>query len=116
MERYRLEVGEAHGVKPGNIVGAIANEIGIDSEFINRVNIQDDFSTVDLPEDMPKAIFTAFKQIRISGQKINASKMTAPESSGGTEARHRPMGRRGGRPGRKPHDHKPRFGKGKKRT
>jgi ATP-dependent RNA helicase DeaD len=116
MERYRLEVGEAHGVKAGNIVGAIANEIGIDSEFINRVNIQDDFSTVDLPEDMPKAIFTAFKQIRISGQKINASKMTAPESSGGAEARHRPMGRRGGKPGRKPHDHKPRFGKGKKRT
>jgi ATP-dependent RNA helicase DeaD len=116
MERYRLEVGQSHGVKPGNIVGAIANEIGIDSEFINQVNIQDDFSTVDLPEDMPKAIFTAFKQIRISGQKINASKMTAPESSGSSEARRRPIGKHGGRPGRKPHDQKPRFGKGKRRT
>lgn len=50
MERYRLDVGETHGVKPGNIVGAIANEIGIESEFISKVNIQDDYTTVDLPE------------------------------------------------------------------
>jgi ATP-dependent RNA helicase DeaD len=116
MERYRLEVGQSHGVKAGNIVGAIANEIGIDSEFINQVNIQDDFSTVDLPEDMPKAIFNTLKKIRISGQPINASKMTAPESSGGTEARRRPMGRQGSRPARKPHGQKPQFGKGKRRT
>lgn len=117
MERYRLEVGQTHGVKAGNIVGAIANEIGIDSEFINKVNIQDDFSTVDLPEDMPKAIFDTFKQIRIAGQKTCASKMTVPESSGGTEARRRPIRRQGGdRPGRKPSGHKPRIGNGRKRT
>ena len=116
MERYRLEVGQTHGVKAGNIVGAIANEIGIDSEFINKVNIQDDFSTVDLPEDMPKAIFDTFKQIRIAGQRTCASIMTVPESSGGTEARRRPMGRQGSRPARKPHGQKPRFGKDKKRS
>ena len=115
MERYRLEVGETHGVKPGNIVGALANEIGIDSEFINQVNIHADYSTVDLPEDMPKVIFHAMQEIRISGQKINASKMHTPESSGGSETRRRPTGRHGGRPGHKQHDQKPRFGKGKKR-
>ena len=73
MERYRLEVGEAHGVKPGNIVGAIANEIGLESEFISHIQIMDDYSTVDLPEDMPKAIFKDLRQVWVCGQKLNAS-------------------------------------------
>ncbi len=115
MERYRLEVGKTHGVKPGNIVGAIANEIGIDSEFINQVNIQNDFSTVDLPEDMPKAIFATLKKIRISGQQVDASKITVREHSDGSGEHRRPMGRQGsGRPARKQHAQKPRFGKGRK--
>ncbi|MFQ5344727.1 MAG: DEAD/DEAH box helicase [Mariprofundus sp.] len=73
MQRYRLEVGEVHGVKAGNIVGAIANEIGLESEFIGRVKILDDFSTVDLPEGMPKAIFNELKQVQVCGQHLNAS-------------------------------------------
>jgi len=73
MQRYRLEVGEEHGVKPGNIVGAIANELGLESEFIGRVQIHDDHTTVDLPEGMPKAIFNDLKQVQVCGQRLNAS-------------------------------------------
>jgi len=73
MERYRLEVGEDHGVKPGNIVGAIANEIGLESEFIGHVQIMDDYSTVDLPEGMPKTIFKELRQVWVCGHKLNAS-------------------------------------------
>jgi len=73
MERYRLEVGETHGVKPGNIVGAIANEIGLESEFIGHVKIMDDHSTVDLPEGMPRAIFKELRQVWICGQQLHAS-------------------------------------------
>jgi len=73
MERYRLEVGEIHGVKPGNIVGAIANEIGLESEFIGHVRIMDDYSTVDLPEGMPKAIFKDLRQVWVCGHRLNAS-------------------------------------------
>jgi len=82
MERFRLDVGETHGVKPGNIVGAIANEIGLESEFIGRVQILDDYSTVDLPSGMPKAIFSDLKKIQVCGQRLNASLMdsaAAPE-------------------------------------
>ena len=53
MGTFRIEVGHAHGVKPGNIVGAIANEAGIESKFIGRIEIYDDYSTLDLPSDMP---------------------------------------------------------------
>ena len=54
MERFRLEVGHGDKVGPGNIVGAIANEAGIESRYIGRIDIQNDHSFVDLPEGMPR--------------------------------------------------------------
>ncbi|MGD9842611.1 MAG: DEAD/DEAH box helicase, partial [Steroidobacteraceae bacterium] len=54
METYRVAVGNEHQVKPGNIVGAIANEAGIDAKHIGRIEIFDTYSLVDLPEGMPK--------------------------------------------------------------
>ena len=75
MERFRIEVGREHGVKPGNIVGAIANEAGMDGEHIGRINIQDDFSLVDLPEGMPKDIFNDLKNVRVAGQKLGISRL-----------------------------------------
>ncbi len=73
MERYRIEVGHNHKVKPGNIVGAIANEAGIESQYIGRINIQDDHSVVDLPEGMPKDIFNDLKKVWVSGQQLRIS-------------------------------------------
>jgi ATP-dependent RNA helicase DeaD len=76
MERYRIEVGKQLKTQPGNIVGAIANEAGIDSDFIGKIKIYDDYSTVDLPQGIPDDMLRMLKKIRISGQKINISKMT----------------------------------------
>jgi ATP-dependent RNA helicase DeaD len=75
MERYRVEVGNQHGVKPGNIVGAIANEAGLDSQYIGRVSIQDDYSLIDLPEGMPKDVFSDLKKTWVSGQRLNISRI-----------------------------------------
>ncbi len=71
MQRFRIEVGHDHKVKPGNIVGAIANEADIDSKYIGRINIFDDYSFVDLPEGMPKELFNALKKTRVMGQALN---------------------------------------------
>ncbi len=73
MERYRLEVGHEHKVKPGNIVGAIANEADIESKHIGRINIFDEYSVVDLPEGMPKEILQHLKNTYVAGRKINIS-------------------------------------------
>jgi ATP-dependent RNA helicase DeaD len=73
MERYRVEVGHKHGVKPGNIVGAIANEAGLDGEHIGRIDIEDDYSLVDLPVGMPKDIFHDLKKARVCGEALNIS-------------------------------------------
>jgi ATP-dependent RNA helicase DeaD len=75
MEMYRIEVGHNHGVKPGNIVGAIANESGIDGDHIARIRIQDNYSTVELPAGIPKELFQELKKVRVAGQQLNISKM-----------------------------------------
>jgi ATP-dependent RNA helicase DeaD len=86
MERFRIEVGHSHGVQPGNIVGAIANEAGIESQYIGRINIHDDYSLVDLPEGMPKEIFNDLKYVWVAGQQLRISRLsdsTKPRNSTG---------------------------------
>ncbi len=70
MQRYRIEVGHEHQVKPGNIVGAIANEADLESKYIGRICIYDNFSTVDLPEGMPKELLYTLKKVWVSGQQL----------------------------------------------
>jgi ATP-dependent RNA helicase DeaD len=70
FETYRIEVGHVHGVKPGNIVGAIANEAGLEGRHIGNVDIREDHSFVDLPEGMPKEIFRALKKVRVVGREL----------------------------------------------
>ena len=74
MELFRIEVGHSDGVKPGNIVGAIANETGIDGDHIARIKIEEHYSTVELPAGMPKDLFQALKKVRIAGKPLNISK------------------------------------------
>ncbi|WP_339733024.1 DEAD/DEAH box helicase [uncultured Gimesia sp.] len=81
MERFRIQVGHSHGVKPGNIVGAIANEAELDSQHIGRINIFDDYSTVDLPEGMPRDIFQALKTVWVSGQQLGISRFEQADAS-----------------------------------
>jgi ATP-dependent RNA helicase DeaD len=73
MELFRIEVGDSHGVKPGNIVGAIANETGIDGDHIARIKIEENHSTVELPAGMPKELFQELKKVRVAGQQLNIS-------------------------------------------
>lgn len=79
MERFRIEVGHDHEVKPGNIVGAIANEAGLDAEHIGHIDIQSGFSLVDLPVGMPQEIFSDLKKAWVCGQRLNISRLSPPE-------------------------------------
>jgi ATP-dependent RNA helicase DeaD len=75
MEHFRIEVGHSHGVKPGNIVGAIANEAGLDHEYIGRIDIHPAYSTVELPEGMPADIFRMLQKVRVAGQQLRISRL-----------------------------------------
>ena len=70
---YRIEVGKEHGVRAGDIVGAIANEANIDSQFIGNIKLFDHFSTVELPGDMPTEVFQHLKKVYVRKQKLNIS-------------------------------------------
>ncbi|WP_394778245.1 DEAD/DEAH box helicase [Undibacterium sp.] len=70
MQTYRIEVGHEHGVKPGNIVGAIANEAGLDSKHIGRIEIYDDYSVLDLPQDLSASTLEQLQTVRVAGQQL----------------------------------------------
>jgi ATP-dependent RNA helicase DeaD len=109
FETFRIEVGETHGVKPGNIVGAIANEAGLDSKNIGRVVIREDHSLVDLPSGMPSDIFKHLKKVWVSGQQL---RITRGGDEPDSDKTHKPASRkpasfdRGGFAPPKKHAHK----------
>jgi ATP-dependent RNA helicase DeaD len=74
LETFRIEVGHQHGVKPNNIVGAIANEAGLDSKHIGRVDIHEEHSFVDLPQGMPHEIFKHLKKVWVAGQQLRITR------------------------------------------
>ncbi len=103
MTRYRIEVGRDDGVKPGNIVGAIANEAGLEGEFIGPILIQGSYSLVDLPEGMPKNIYQSLRRTWVAGKPLRLS--LADEARTDTTERRKKFSDRGHeqpRDGRKP--------------
>jgi len=78
-EYFRMEVGRDHGVRAGNIVGAIANEAGLDSTYINKIKIHKDYSTVELPAGMPKKIMQILQQARVMNRPLDIKKISSPD-------------------------------------
>ena len=83
METFRIEVGHSHGVQPGNIVGAIANEADLESRYIGRIDIRDDYSLVDLPEGMPRELMEHLKRVYVSGQPLRIRHAEPGDTAGG---------------------------------
>ncbi|MEL6605496.1 MAG: DEAD/DEAH box helicase [Cyanobacteria bacterium J06614_10] len=82
MERFRVEVGREHRVKPGHIVGAIANETGLANKYIGRISIYDNYSTVDLPVGIPKETFALLKRVEVLGHPMNISSLGKTRDDG----------------------------------
>ena len=93
-QTYRIEVGTEHGAKPGDIVGAIANEISLDSGYIGQIKLQDRFSFVQLPKGMPDNVFKQLKRVRVRRQALEISVSQAPVVTENTRKRN-DKGRRG---------------------
>ena len=77
QELYRIDVGRVHGVKPGNIVGAIANEAGLQSRFITGLKIHDDHSTVRLPKGMSKEAFQGLNKAWVCGRQLKLTSISS---------------------------------------
>jgi ATP-dependent RNA helicase DeaD len=75
MERFRVELGWRDRIKPGNLVGAIANETGLNGRAIGRIQIFDTHSTIDLPEGMPAEVFQGLRQLRVLNKPLQISRL-----------------------------------------
>jgi ATP-dependent RNA helicase DeaD len=78
MELFRLAVGRHDGVKPGNIVGAIANEGDISSQFIQNIRIHDDYTTVELPVGMPPALLKKLQKVWVCQKPLLIERLSGP--------------------------------------
>jgi ATP-dependent RNA helicase DeaD len=104
---YRIEVGHEHGVKPGNIIGAIANEAGLESGHIGRLSIRGEYSLIDLPDGMPAEVFQHLQKVWVSQQQLRIKEWDGNDSGAGDAPPRRPGGFRPGG-GFKKHGGKPR--------
>ncbi|MBJ7556531.1 DEAD/DEAH box helicase [Marinomonas spartinae] len=98
MTRYVVQVGYSDGVKPGNIVGAIANEADIESRYIGHIEIYEDFATVDLPSNLTGETLGKLGKTRICGQRSDIAKLEDADAlnkrAAAPSARKRPSGDR----------------------
>lgn len=95
MVVYHLDVGRDHGVEAKHIVGAIANEAGVDSAFIRNLRIEGDHSTVELPDGMPKPIQKHLYKVWIQGQQIKLRQVgDTGESADGDKSESAPAPRK----------------------
>ena len=104
LVRYRIEVGRMHGVEPGNIVGAISNEANLTNRDIGQIKLFDSFSLVDLPKDLPVAVFRHLQTVWVCGQQLKI----APDKGTGDVRQDSSVKRTPFKPGAK----KAPFGKG----
>ncbi|PPH11257.1 ATP-dependent RNA helicase [Rathayibacter sp. AY1C1] len=103
LASYRIEVGRRQRVEPRQIVGALANEGGLNRGDFGHIDIRPDFSIVELPADLPQDVLDRLADTRISGQLIELKPDRRP-SRGGADRGARPSGpsRSSERPERKP--------------
>jgi ATP-dependent RNA helicase DeaD len=71
---FRVEVGRIHGLRPGMLVGAIANEAGLDSQFIGKIKMHDTYSMIDLPQNLEKHLLKALARTRVVNHPLRISR------------------------------------------
>jgi ATP-dependent RNA helicase DeaD len=89
---YRIAVGNMHGATPREIVGAIANEAGIGSRYIGRIDIREDHTLIDLPAELPNDVLGVLRKTRVRQTPLAIRLAEAADTGprGGTQDGMRP--------------------------
>lgn len=86
---FRVEVGRSHGAGPGNIVGAIANEAGLENGQIGKIKMFDRHSFIDLPASLGEDILDVLRNVMVSGQRLQIARSERRHSGGDRSRRRR---------------------------
>ena len=70
LTRVFVGLGRAGGVRPGDLVGAITNEAGLQGRDIGAIQIADGFSLVEVPEAAAEHVIGALRGATLRGQKV----------------------------------------------
>jgi ATP-dependent RNA helicase DeaD len=70
MVRLFVGAGRRAGIRPGDLVGAIAGESGLESRSIGAIEINDAFSLVEVPRERADDVITALRRTKLRGQKV----------------------------------------------
>ncbi|MFZ2403638.1 MAG: DbpA RNA binding domain-containing protein [Methylobacter sp.] len=90
MVRYRLDVGCNHQVTAEELKIVLIEESGVDKKNINIIHIQNDYTLVELPDEMPQDIFLHLKAVEIKQHKLDIRRVKARNKKRGNN-----RGRRG---------------------
>ena len=90
-DTWRIDVGHNQRVRPGAIVGAIANEAGLDSAHIGHIDIRTDHTLVELPADVPGTVVKKLQRARVAGRPMGLRR--ASEGGAGQGGPSRPSTR-----------------------
>lgn len=97
--RLFVSLGSKDGVKPGDLVGAITGEAGIQGEEIGRIDIRETFSRVDVMRGVADKVIGALNGTTVRGRAVRVD-LDRSERGGGRGSGDRPGGRpQGGRGG-----------------
>jgi ATP-dependent RNA helicase DeaD len=94
MAAYRVEVGFVHGLKPGNLVGAIANEARLTSKQIGRIEIFKEYTLVELPAELPDELLAHLKKVWVAGGQLRITRDGEPPDDAGKRPVKRSLLRR----------------------
>lgn len=75
MVRYRLDVGCKHQVTSEELKKVLIEESGVDKNNINNINIQGDYTLVELPDEMPQDIFLHLKSVEFKQHKLDIKRV-----------------------------------------
>jgi len=79
MIRYMVSVGYDDGLRPGNLVGAVANEADLESRYIGHIEILESYAIVDLPAGMPPETMKTLRNARVCGRPLGIQEFKGEE-------------------------------------
>ncbi|MDE2119813.1 MAG: DEAD/DEAH box helicase [Betaproteobacteria bacterium] len=105
LQTYRVDIGREHGVEVRHLVGAIANETGLDNRRIGNIAIRGSYSLIELPADLPRDVLRMLQRQRVLGRPLHlapAEEDAAPPARRAEFGARRPPARPTPAPRRKP--------------
>ena len=74
MTRLFVNIGKSQNIRPGDIMGAIAGESGVPGSLIGSIDMFDNYTFVDVPDDCADEVLKAMKNVRIRGKNVRMEK------------------------------------------